>query len=481
MSFYGFREKSARQLLEIFPRLKSGNLEKCVDVTITSPPYWNLKNYGSEGQIGYGQSYSEYLEDLRKVFSDVHKITKDTGSLWIVLDTFKKKKNDRSLNGIKNGELVLLPFDVAEKVKASGWKLQDIFIWEKDKTLPWSRKGQLRNIFEYILFFTKTDDFKFYVDRIRISDHTKLKEWWVKYPERYNPRGAVPADIWKYPIPVQGSWAQGFLRHFCPFPVALVERILRLTTNRGSTVLDPFAGSGVVLAVANCMRRRYVGFELRSEYIDMFHRNVLKEVAKEMDAREKAWKRKRKMQSDLRQTIQKLRLTKYPRTLVKQLYLRGLAGKSDFPINTLFAIKRKFNPNELKAPNKWRFLREDVYLVFETDVQEKDLYESISKLSSRSPLSKFGIEPKFYLLSRDTHIQQETLSPSFNHKRLWLYQKGIMNAAYMRLEFEKWKDLSREGNWKGYFGNEIPPIMSNVKVNQPVVRSWRSKKLHARE
>lgn len=472
MSFYGFYKIGATQLLEVFPKLKSGKYKSCVDVTVTSPPYWNLKNYGFEGQIGYGQSYDEYLGDLERIFADIYKITKDTGSLWIIVDTFKKKEKDRSVYDVENGELVLLPFDVAKKVRASGWKLQDIFIWEKDKTLPWSRKGQLRNLFEYILFFTKTNNFKFYVDRIRISDHCQLKEWWVKYPERYNPRGAVPADIWKYAIPVQGSWARGFLRHFCPFPVALVERILLLTTNRGNTVLDPFAGSGVVLAVAHSMKRRYVGFEFKSDYLNMFDNHVLKEIAEEIDNRNKEWKRKQKMQSDLRQTINKLRLTKYPRMLVKQLYLKGLVKEADFPINTVFAIKRKFNPNELTAPNKWRFLKEDVYLVFETDVQEKNFHDNILRLSSGPPLSKFGIEPKFYVMSRDAFIEQERHSPSFNHKRLWLYRKGMMNVFHIHLEFEKWKDLSGEESWKMHFKNKIPPVISNVKVNQPVVKSW---------
>ena len=470
MSFYGLHKISATHLLEAFPKLKSGKHKACVDVTVTSPPYWNLKNYSFEEQIGYGQSYDEYLKNLEKVFEDIYKITKDTGSLWIILDTFRKKKKDRSLYNVKNGELVLLPFDVAKRVRASGWKLQDILIWEKDKTIPWSGKGQLRNLFEYILFFTKTENFKFYVDRIRISDYRQLKEWWVKYPERYNPRGAVPADVWKYPIPVQGSWARGFLRHFCPFPVALVERILRLTTNQGNVVLDPFAGSGVVLAVAQRMKRRYVGFELKSAYIDMFYENVLKEVTEEIDDREKVWKKKQKMQANLRRTIHKLRLTKYPITLVKQLYLRGLVKEDDFPINTIFAIKRIFNSKQLKMPDRWRFLKEDVYLVFENDVPEKNLHESISRLSSKPPLSKFGIEPKFYLMSRDAFIQQETHSPSFNHKHLWLYQKGIMNVFHIRLELENWKDLSEEGSWEGYFRNKIPPVMSNVKVNQAVVK-----------
>jgi DNA modification methylase len=471
MSFYGLHKVNATQLLEVFPKLKSGKYKPCVDVTITSPPYWNLKNYDFQSQIGYGQSYEDYLGDLEKVFAKIYKITKDSGSLWIIVDTFKKKKKDRSLSDVESGELVFLPSDIAKRVRSSGWKLRDIFIWEKDRTLPWSRKGQLRNIFEYILFFTKKSDFKFYVDRIRISDYRQLKEWWVKYPERYNPSGAVPTDVWKYPIPVQGSWARGFLRHFCPFPVALIQRILLLTTNRGNTVLDPFAGSGGVLAVAHHMKRRFIGFELKLDYLKMFRENVLKEVASEMENRVKALKKRRRMQSNLKQTIRKLRLTKYPKVLIKQLYLKKLVQEADFPINTIFAIKRKFDYSRLEAHNNWKFLREDVYLVFEENVNEKDLHENISKLSSSPPLSKFGIEPNFYITSWDTFVEQETYSPSFNHKQLWLYRKGMMNIFHKRLEFDRWKNLSKGGSWKEHFKEKIPPVMSNIKVNQPVVKA----------
>lgn len=471
MSFCGLHQKSARHLLEIFPESRAGKYKLCVDVTITSPPYWNLKNYGFEGQIGHGQSYEKYLEDLRKIFADVYLITKNTGSLWIIIDTFKKKKRDSSLDSFENGELVPLPYDVMQKAKDSGWKLRDVFIWKKDKTLPWSRKGQLRNIFEYILFFSKTDDFNFHINRIRVSDSQQLKEWWVKYPERYNPNGAVPTDIWEFNIPVQGKWARSFLRHFCPFPVALVERILLLTTNKGNTVLDPFAGSGVVLAVADSLERQYIGFELNSDYIDMFHEHVLEDVRQEIDSRKKFWRQLRRLQYNLKETINRLRLTKYPKILVRRMYHKGLISKKALSINTIFAIKRKMSQDELKG-SKWKFLKEDVYLVFE-DLPSMELYQQVLNLSSVPPLSKFGIEPTFHFMSRNMLIEKEKSKPTFDHKHLWLYRKGVMNKFYRQLEFEEWEDLSAQDSWKMNFRNGVPPIMSNVRVSQPVVKSWQ--------
>lgn len=115
-----------------------------ISVTVTSPPYWNLKDYGVTNQIGWGQSYADYINDLISIFRHIHTATRDYGTLWIVLDTFRVQGNVR-----------ILPFDLARKLSDEvGWLLQDVVIWDKGKTLPWSRRGQLRNRFEYVLCFS---------------------------------------------------------------------------------------------------------------------------------------------------------------------------------------------------------------------------------------------------------------------------------------------------------------------------------------
>eukprot|EP01132_Coremiostelium_polycephalum_P015967 gene15967-19238_t len=233
-----------------------------VDVTITSPPYFDMKDYGYNEQIGYGQSYDEYLEDLFTVFSNVFDCTKDTGTLWVIIDAFRK-----------NGETIPLPFDFANKIKTIGWKLKEIIIWGKDKTVPWSHKGQMRSSFEYILMFSKSENYNFYIDKVR--DYEALKKWWVKYPERYNPRGKTPEAIWNFDIPVQGSWGKGYIKHFCPLPEEMIAQILKLTTLEGDVVLDPFSGSGAVLSKADNMKRKFIGTELNPEYINMFENYLL--------------------------------------------------------------------------------------------------------------------------------------------------------------------------------------------------------------
>src|SRR5688572_7835684 len=200
----------ARDLGKIF-----GQETSVVDVTITSPPYWNVKDYGSKRQIGYGQSYAKYLDDLESVFKSVYAATKSTGSLWLVSDTLKHE-----------GELLLLPFDIAQRLRSSGWIMQDIIIWQKDRTLPWSHQGKLRNIFEYITCYSKAVHFKHHVNNVR--DISNLKEHWIRFPERYNPNGKAPSRTWHIAIPRQGSWGESanYVRHACPLPTELIKRIL---------------------------------------------------------------------------------------------------------------------------------------------------------------------------------------------------------------------------------------------------------------
>lgn len=192
------------------------NVEPFIDLIVTSPPYWNMKNYeNNKEQIGFGQTYDEYLHDVKQSFQNVFDISKSTASLVLIVDTLKK-----------GGRMVRLPDDIARQLEEIGWIHQDTIIWDKVKTLPWSRKGQMRNVFEYILIFSKTKRYKYNMDSIRVVED--MKEWWIGYPERYNPKGKVPENIWEFLIPTQGSWGskQNFgekeFRHACPFPPELM-------------------------------------------------------------------------------------------------------------------------------------------------------------------------------------------------------------------------------------------------------------------
>ena len=320
----------ARKISELLPN------EELIDVTVTSPPYWNLKDYGAKSQIGFGQTYGRYLDDLEKVFSDIYFMTKKEGSLWIVSDTIKHR-----------GEIKLLPFDLAKRLKKVGWILQDIVIWNKDKTLPWSHQGKLRNIFEYITFYSKKRKFSYYLDRVR--EISKLEDWWVRYPERYSPKGKAPARTWYIPIPRQGSWGNNWVRHFNPLPPELIERIILLTTDEEDVVLDPFAGSGAVLAQAHAMRRRYIGLDLNQSYQEMFEKQVLLALCNLYRQKSEEKKRIEKAKKTFNRLIRSLRKIKYPEQLVR-LY------------------ERKYNSVKFDAVLALQGLKDDTLNVIQTRV-----------------------------------------------------------------------------------------------------------------
>lgn len=240
-------------------------LEK-VDLILTSPPYFDVKNYeNAERQIGHKQSYDEYLNDIALVLQDCYSISKDHTTLWLVMDTIKRK-----------GITYPLPFDIHKKFidlkSGNTWILRDVIIWNKYKNLPWHTKGRFKNQFEYILFFSKTDDYKYYLDRVReIADY---KNWWLTYPERYNSNGKPPSNVWEFTIPIRG-WGNGLQNHFCPFPFPLIERILSISSDENDVIFDPFAGSGSVLAMARQMNRKAIGFDINQKYKDQFEKEVL--------------------------------------------------------------------------------------------------------------------------------------------------------------------------------------------------------------
>ena len=363
----------AREILKV---IKQGSL---ITSTITSPPYFDMKDYGSNNQIGLGQTYEEYLADLQLVFKNIYNITKCDGSLWIVIDTFKK-----------DGQVIPLPFDLQSKLVEIGWLLQDIIIWKKDKTVPWSGNGFVQRKFEYILFFSKTLSFKYHKDRVRIYDTNHLKKWWVKYPERYNPKGKALDEVWEYSIPTQGSWGEKHIRHFCPLPTDMIGTMLQLTTDEKDIIMDPFAGSGSVISQAAYMKRNYIGFELNKFYIKMFEtyiKNTLENGIKKYKLFNKS------DQNSFENTILNLRALKFAKVVRKKI-------KEILDVRDFIIFVERIGYSELK------FKLIKVRYIFIGNIYEKQVDTILYNLTSKPPLSKFGIEPIFEF-SNDLSIDNE--------------------------------------------------------------------------
>lgn len=376
----------SRRLLEILPK------DVLIQTTITSPPYFDMKDYGVEGQVGFGQKYEEYLDDLKDIFAQIHTITKDDGTLWIVIDTFKRDQ-----------AVVTLPFDLVQKLKEVGWKLQEIIIWKKDKTVPWSSKGFMQRKFEYVLFFSKGDNYKTNKDQVRIYDTQQLKKWWVKYPERYNPKGKALDEIWEFPIPVQGSWGAEYIRHFCPLPKDMVATMISISTDEEDVVFDPFAGSGTVMSQSAYMKRSYLGIELNPQYIDMFETyltSTIENGKKEYNSNVNATD-----QVEFETLIQNLRALKYGRILLNSI-------EKDCGINNLKIYVQRIIDTSISSKIK-------VEYTFIGKQFDDELYKMIYAYTSKPPLSKYGIMPTFKccldlcMLDAEIYLYSKTNSHSY--------------------------------------------------------------------
>ena len=375
----------SRCLLEILPEGVQ------VQTTITSPPYFDMKDYGVEGQVGFGQKYEEYLEDLKEIFAQIYTVTKDDGTLWIVIDTFKR-----------DHAVVTLPFDLVQKLNSVGWKLQEIIIWKKDKTVPWSCKGFMQRKFEYVLFFSKQNNYKTNKDQVRIYDTQQLKKWWVKYPERYNPKGKALDEIWEFPIPVQGSWGTEYIRHFCPLPKEMVATMISISTDEEDVVFDPFAGSGAVMSQSAYMKRTYLGIEINPQYINMFEAYLKSTI--ESGKKEYYSYMNTMDQVAFETTIQNLRALKYGRILLNNI-------EKDYGINDLkIYVQRTESSISSKIKVEYTFIGRQL---------DDEFYRMISTYTNRPPLSKYGIIPTFKcgidlsMLNIEIYMYSKTNSHSY--------------------------------------------------------------------
>lgn len=399
----------SRQISKVLP---SGQM---IQTTISSPPYYDMKDYGTDGQVGFGQTYSDYLDDITDIFKQVLEHTVDDGTLWIIVDTFKRE----------NG-LVLLPYDIADRLKEAGWILQNIIIWKKDKTVPWATGGFVQRKFEYILFFSKNSKYKSYGDRTRVYDKDKLKNWWIKYPERYNPKGRALDEIWEFPIPVQGSWGNEYIRHFCPLPKEMVATMISLSTDEGDLVFDPFSGTGTVPAQAAYMNRKYIGFELNPEYVEQCNQYLSKTLKKGKEEYEKSLDFVG--QDNFEKEIIHLRALKFGRVLLRKIeeylkYKQRFRIYVDYPVSKDGVIKVKYT--------------------LTGDVVKDDIMVFIEEAIHKAPLSKFGIDA-------DVHFSKELASARTNE----YYYSRTNSYSFL-------KNVKRDENTVAV----ISPICVDIKIS----------------
>jgi len=299
---------------------------------------------------------------------------------------------------------------------------------------------------------TKSDDYKYYVERIKTLD--EISRWWVDFPERFNPKGKTPTNIWSIPMRPRGTWRKpSKLDHYCSFPTVLVARTIELTTDPGDLVMDPFAGSGIVLAQAAAMGRYYIGFEVNEEYVQMFEETVKDEIAAEWKEM-KAW---RKSQADAKvdfeQTIMKLRALKYMRQVTRP-FLEALKPEQQAQVRAVLCIASI--PNEYQ---RGRPFDVKVLIVVEQRLPEFDAALRTAKArAARPPLTQYGIRSDIQIT---TYLDLER-RPDLLNQMLYLYPKYKPRSYTASDSLRNWfEDGCLETQAEG---SKIP-MLANVAVN----------------
>lgn len=265
--------------------------DQSVHCCVTSPPYFGLRDYGVEGQIGLEQRAPEYVKNLVSVFSGVHRILRDDGVLFVNLgDTFAGFKDGKfppqsqsnggqrgmpisgaphrsksllEIDGFKNKELMGIPWRFAFAMQDAGWYLRQEIIWAKPNYTPEKVRDRFVKSHEHIFLFTKNDKYWFDGDAVRIPDAkggTKLKP-----------------DAWSVSV----STYKG--AHFATFPPELIEPCILAGCPVGGVVLDPFGGSGTTAGVALAHDRKAILCELNPDYFPLIGRRVEEVRAKILD------------------------------------------------------------------------------------------------------------------------------------------------------------------------------------------------------
>lgn len=297
--------------LDILPTLP----EQSIDCCVTSPPYWGLRDYGMEDQLGLDLSPEKYIENMVQVFREVWRVLKDDGTLWLNLgDSYANNGTGghgatgrKVPDGLKIKDLVGIPWRVALALQADGWYLRSDIIWSKPNPMPESVTDRPTKSHEYIFLLSKSA--KYYYDHQAIreqAEHSSIKRWEqdienqkgservpgkangnmkaVGGPKKdkqrgYSRRHAGFNDRWdKMTTAEQCSlgrnkrsvWNIATMpykgAHFATFPPKLIEPCILAGCPEGGTVLDPFGGSGTTAMVAVKHRRKAVLIELNPEY-----------------------------------------------------------------------------------------------------------------------------------------------------------------------------------------------------------------------
>lgn len=302
--------------------------DRSVQCCVTSPPYYGLRDYGADGQIGVEDTPEEYIDRLVSVFREVRRVLKDDGTLWLNIgdsycnsngyarasEQFQRQgrndapANDRDLAalhgaGYKTKDLMGIPWMLAFALRADGWYLRQDIIWHKPNPMPESVTDRCTKAHEYIFLLSKSPQYYFDHEAIQevATGYDGRKDTEMKGSAKYegtNESAANSHERWRFKnLQDKGQtthtmherraeglpdemyavrnkrdvWSVSVKpysgAHFATFPPDLITPMILAGSRGGDTVLDPFTGSGTTGYVCKKLGRNFLGTELNPEYV----------------------------------------------------------------------------------------------------------------------------------------------------------------------------------------------------------------------
>ncbi|HNV63215.1 MAG TPA: site-specific DNA-methyltransferase [Candidatus Cloacimonas acidaminovorans] len=292
--------------LEVLKTLPSESINCCV----TSPPYWALRDYGVEGQLGLEPNFNDYINKLCDIFDEVKRVLRKDGTCWVNIgDTYnahstgkgvvggiegnRKNKEDnlagnkRKIN-LQDKSLCNIPARFSIEMQNRGWILRNVIIWHKPNCMPSSVKDRFTVDFEYVYFFVKCKKYWFEQQiesnknnnlsgwaKQRLKDkHQNYKESDVRFGQfkdadnKYDLQGRNKRTVWRVtPKPYKEA-------HFATYPKELIEPMIKAGCPINGLVLDPFFGSGTTGLVALEQNKKFIGIELNPKYIEIANKRL---------------------------------------------------------------------------------------------------------------------------------------------------------------------------------------------------------------
>lgn len=292
-----------------------------VQCCVTSPPYWGLRDYGVAGQLGLEKTPEEYVEKMVIGFREVRRVLKDDGTLWLNLgDSYathggckgsKHSHNFRTADvaekegiyrakpfgaqiGLKEKDLIGIPWRVAFALQADGWYLRQDIIWAKPNPMPESVTDRCTKSHEYIFLLSKSARYFYDADAIKerqaeSSAERALYGWNGRNDDGSNgartgagirkmkesgmsmgEAGLIPLDGMRNKRSVWLITTKPYKEaHFATFPEEIPRTCILAGSKKGDTILDPFSGAGTTGVVAEKLDRKYIGIELNPQYIKL--------------------------------------------------------------------------------------------------------------------------------------------------------------------------------------------------------------------